>query len=246
MTSSSLIRAQVEAHLVYRIPSAFTRRSPVEVHAVATGVSAIDSAIAGIPCGGITEIVGPSWCSAGRRSLQSQLLARATRNQFCALIDANDSFDPRSARTAGVNLERVLWIRGGGCGVKALEQAFRASDLLLQGSGGFGLVMIDLAGIAERFVRKVPLSTWFRFRSVAEKLDSPLVFITPCPVVGTCSSVTLTLSAADIRWSLPTIGSPAHARLPSGLVFHLEVTTRRLFKKPSQPIRSFWAQRRWA
>jgi hypothetical protein len=127
-----------------------------------------------------------------------------------------------------------------------LEQAFKASDLLLQGSGGFGLIMVDLAGISERLVRKVPLTTWFRFRGVAEKFASPLVFITPCAVLGTCSSLTLTLSAAEIRWSLPTPKSPAHACLPAGLDFHVEVATRRAFKKPSQPIRTFSAQRRWA
>jgi recA bacterial DNA recombination protein len=211
-----------------------------------TGVSTIDSAIGGIPCGGITEIIGPLWCSAGRKSLQAQLLTCATRDQFCALVDANDSFDPRSAKTAGVNLERVLWIRGGGRGVKALEQAFKASDLLLQGSGGFGLIMVDLAGIPERLVRKVPLTTWFRFRSVVEKIAGPLVFVTPSPVLGTCASLTLTLSTGEIRWSLPTPESPEHARLPAGLDFHVEVGTRRSFKKPSQPIRTFSAQRRWA
>jgi recA bacterial DNA recombination protein len=246
MASTSQIRAQVEARLADRIPSAFAQRSSVEMLTMPTGVSTVDAAIGGIPCGGITEIVGPSWYSVGRKSLQAQLLAHAARERFCALIDANDSFDPRSAKTAGVNLERVLWIRGGGHGVKALEQAFKASDLLLQGSAGLGLIMVDLAGISERLVRKVPLTTWFRFRSVAEKFDSPLVFITPCPVLGTCSSLTLTLSAAEVRWSLPTPGSPAHARLPAGLDFYLEVATRRAFKKPSQPIRTFSAQRRWA
>jgi hypothetical protein len=213
---------------------------------MASGVGAVDSAIGGLPCGGITAIIGPSWCSAGRKSLQAQLLRCATRDQFCALVDANDSFDPRSAKTAGVNLERVLWIRGGGRGVKALEQAFKVSDLLLQGTGGFGLIMVDLAGFPERLVRKVPLTTWFRFRSVVEKLAWPLVFVTPSPVLGTCASLTLTLSAGRVRWSLPMPGSPAHARLPTGLDFQIEVGTRRSFKKPSQPIRNFWAQQRWA
>jgi RecA/RadA recombinase len=64
-----------------------------------TGVVTVDDAIGGIPCGGITEIVGPSLCSTGRKSLQAQLLASATREQFCALVDATDSFDPRSAQT---------------------------------------------------------------------------------------------------------------------------------------------------
>jgi hypothetical protein len=211
-----------------------------------TGVSTIDAAIGGIPCGGITEIVGPSWCSTGRKSLQAQLLGGATREQFCALVDATDSFDPRSAQTAGVNLDRVLWIRGGGRGVKALEQAFKASDLLLQGSGGFGLILVDLAGISERFIRKIPLTTWFRFRGVVEKLAAALVFITPCPVLGTCSSLTLTLSAGAICWSLPEPGSPAHARIPAGLDFQVEIAARRSFKKLPQPVRSFSAQRQWA
>jgi hypothetical protein len=246
MPSAALIRAQVEARLADRVPAAFGQRLPIAMQTMPTGVSVIDAAIGGIPCGGITEIVGPALCSAGSKSLQAQLLAGATREQFCAVVDATDSFDPRSAQTAGVNLDRVLWIRGGGRGVKALEQAFKASDLLLQGSGGFGLIMVDLAGISERFVRKIPLTTWFRFRSVAEKLDAPLVFITPCSVLGTCSSLTLTLSAGQIRWSLPAPGSPAHARLPAGLDFQVEVAARRSFKKPAQPVHSVSAQRRWA
>lgn len=246
MSSLALIRAQVEARLADRFPSALAQRPPVEMRTMPTGVGIIDTAIGGIPCSGITEIVGPSWCSTGAKSLQAQLLAGATREQFCALVDATDSFDPRSAQTAGVDLDRVLWIRGGGRGVKALEQAFKAADLLLQGSGGFGLIMVDLAGISERFVRKIPLTTWFRFRSVAEKLDAPLVFITPCSVLGTCSSLTLILSAGQLRWSIPVPGSPAHARLPAGLDFQVEVAARRSFKKPSRPVHSFSAQRRWA
>jgi hypothetical protein len=46
--------------------------------------------------------------------------------------------------------------------MKGLEQAFKCADLLLQDSGGFGLTIVDLAGISPRFVRKVPLTTWFR------------------------------------------------------------------------------------
>src|SRR6266852_9450852 len=178
MFSPALIRAQVEARLADRVPSAFGQRPPIEMRTMPTGVSVIDAAIGGIPCGGITEIVGPALCSAGRKSLQAQLLAGATRERFCALVDATDSFDPRSAQAAGVNLRRLLWIRCAGEGMKTLEQAFKAADLLLQGSGGFGLLMVDLAGISERFVRKIPLTTWFRFRGVVENLAAALVFIT--------------------------------------------------------------------
>src|SRR6266852_5734638 len=150
MFSPALIRAQVEARLAARVPAAFGQRPPVEMRTMPTGVGVIDAAIGGIACGGITEIVGPSLCSTGRKSLQAQLLAGATREKFCALVDATDSFDPRSAQAAGVNLRRLLWIRCGGQGMKAVEQAFKSTDLLLQGSGGFGLLLVC--------VRKIPLS----------------------------------------------------------------------------------------
>jgi recombination protein RecA len=133
MVSPALIRAQVEARLANRVPAAFEQRPSVEMRTMPTGVGVIDAAIGGIPCGGITEIVGPALCSAGRKSLQAQLLAGATREQFCALVDATDSFDPRSAQTAGVNLDRVLWIRGGGRGVKALEQVFKSFGSIAPG-----------------------------------------------------------------------------------------------------------------
>ena len=246
MSSVALIRAQIEALLGNRVSAAFVQAPQVEMRTMPTGVTSIDAAIGGIPCGGITEIIGSSLCSTGRKSLQAQLLASATRDQFCGLIDASDSFDPRSAQTAGVNLKRMLWIRCGGRNIKALEQAFKAADLLLQGSGGFGLIMVDLAGISERFVRKIPLSTWFRFSRVVEKLDAALVFITPCPVVGTCSSLTLNLSAGQVRWSQPVPESPAHTRLSSALDFQVEVRARRSIKKSPQSVRGFSAQRRWA
>jgi recombination protein RecA len=246
MSSLASIRAQVEERLSGRVTAPFTARVPIQQPVLATGIPAIDAIMGGVPCGEITEIVGARWCSAGRKSLQSQLLSVATKDQFCALIDATDSFDPKSARAAGVDLRRLLWIRCGGQGMKAMEQAFKSADLLLQGSGGFGLLTLDLAGIPERFVRKVPLSTWFRFRAVVEKLSAPLMVLTPCPVIGTSSSLTVNLSGAQIRWSRPTTGGSAHARLAMGLDFDVQVAARRSFKKPSQSIRSFSAERQWA
>ena len=124
MVSLASIRAQVEERLSGRVTSPFIARTAVKQPVLVTGIPAIDSILGGFPCGEITEIVGPRWCSAGRKSLQSQLLARATRDQFCALVDATDSFDPKSARAVGVDLRRLLWIRCSGQGMKAMEQAF--------------------------------------------------------------------------------------------------------------------------
>jgi recombination protein RecA len=246
MSSLASIRAQVEERLSGRVTAPFATRVPTQQPVLATGIPAIDAIMGGVPCAEITEIVGTRWCSAGRKSLQSQLLARATKDQFCALVDATDSFDPKSARDAGVDLRRLLWIRCSGQGMKAMEQAFKSADLLLQGSGGFGLLALDLGGVSEKFVRRVPLSTWFRFRAVVEKLSAPLVVMTPYPVVGTCSGLTVNLPGAQIRWSRPSTVGPAHARLALGLDFDVQVAARRSFKKPSQSIRSFSAERQWA
>jgi len=42
-----------------------------------------------------------------------RLAAATRREEICTLIDASDAFDPHSAAAAGVNLERLLWVRCG-------------------------------------------------------------------------------------------------------------------------------------
>ena len=118
--------------------------------------------------------------------------------------------------------------------MKCLEQAFKCADLLLQGSGGFGVIIVDLAGLPERFVRKVPLTTWFRFRAVVEKQETALVFSTPHAVTSTCSELVLALSMQHVQWSQPTEFCPTHARVFAGFDFQAEITRKRSFKKPVQ------------
>src|SRR5215475_377768 len=91
----------------------FALPQPRTVERISTGISAIDSLTSGgIPRGTLTEIYGPA--SSGRTSLLISLMARLTANQeYAALIDASDSFDPASAAEAGVHLSRLLWIRCG-------------------------------------------------------------------------------------------------------------------------------------
>jgi len=66
------------------------------------------------------------------------LLAQVTnkKEEFCALVDATDCFDPESASAMGVCLSRLLWARCSGYGMKAVEQAFTVADILIQ-NGGF-------------------------------------------------------------------------------------------------------------
>ena len=71
---------------------------------VASGVPAVDRASGGLPRGCLTEIYGPA--SSGRTTLLFSILAEAAqRQETCALVDAEDAFDPASAAAAGVPLD---------------------------------------------------------------------------------------------------------------------------------------------
>ncbi len=246
MFSVSAIRNEVEARLAERVPAPFMQRVRQDRSTISTGIDAIDKEAGGIPCGAITEIVASPWTSSGQRTIQMQLLACATQQQFCALIDATDSFDPRSAEIMGVDIQKLLWVRCSGKGLTALEQAFKCADLLLQGSGGFGAIVVDVSGIAERSIHKVPLTTWFRFSRVVERLETALVFSTPCHAVGTCSALTLTLHASEVKWSETKQNAPSHGRIFAGFDFALEVGCRRLRKKPVQAGHTVTYSPRWA
>ena len=116
-----------------------------------TGHAALDARLhGGVPRGQVSELIGPR--SSGRTSLMCRMLAAATtRGELVALVDALDMFDVESAVEAGIDLNRVLWIRGfvvpnpGLCrdlNQRALVQAIRAFTLVLQ-AGQFGLVAFD-------------------------------------------------------------------------------------------------------
>src|ERR1700720_986635 len=80
---------------------------------VSTGIHAIDAMTGGLPRGCLTEIFGLA--SSGRTSILLAALAAATqRQEVCALVDISDAFNPHSAAAAGVNFERLLWVR---CGI---------------------------------------------------------------------------------------------------------------------------------
>ncbi|MSV30044.1 MAG: hypothetical protein EXQ52_15050, partial [Bryobacterales bacterium] len=128
-------------------------QAPPPVETIPSGIPEIDIAAGGLPRGCLTEIFGP--LSSGRMSLLLSILAEATaRAEVCALVDAEDAFDPCSAAAAGVRLERLLWVR---CPHSA-EQALKAADLLVQG-GGFGLVAMDLGDTSLQSAWRISLAS---------------------------------------------------------------------------------------
>jgi len=106
----ALLRARkLDATLAPAVP--FPERLDERV-VVPTGVAVLDEQLhGGVPRGQISEIVGLR--SSGRTSLLFAMLAGATaRGEMTALIDTLDRFDAGSAAACGIDLGRLLWIRG--------------------------------------------------------------------------------------------------------------------------------------
>lgn len=128
-----------------------------------------------------------------------------------------------------------------------IEQALKATDLVLQ-AGGFGLVAIDFGDIAPEYARRVPLTSWFRFRRAVENVSTALVVLEQTPHARTCASLVVELEPAPAQWSHATTQSvtahsatvqsvtaeadrpisillqPAHARLLRGFETEVHVT----------------------
>jgi recombination protein RecA len=193
MASATLLRAQIEM----KIPAAFSLCGRSWQESIPTGIASIDDAVRGIPLHALTEICGSNLASSGKTSLVMSLLSRATQQEnFCALIDGQDAFDPASAEASGVNLSRLLWVR---CGktrkkLRPLEQAFKVADVLLQ-SAGFGLILVDLSDFPEKLVRKVPHTSWFRFSRVVERQPTALVFVERAPHATSCAGLVLSVKS---------------------------------------------------
>ena len=196
-----LARADLESLLhTKKLDRTLTRHPRPELEYASTGHAALDAQLhGGIPRGQVSELIGPR--SSGRTSLLVRMLAAATaRGELVALIDALDMFDVESAADAGIDLDRLLWIRGfvvpnpGLCrdlNQRAMVQAIRAFTLILQ-AGQFGLVAFDAGEAPADAVRRLPFTTWLRLQRMVE---------------GTQTACLL-------------VGSDRMARSPSGLTLH--------------------------
>jgi hypothetical protein len=201
-----------------RLTAQLTFRLRPALEFVPSGVAPLDALTGGLPRGAITDLYGPA--SSGRTSLLLSILAGATgREEVCALVDSSDALDPVSAASAGVDLERLLWVR---CMANP-EHALKATDLLIQG-GGFGLVALDLGDVPPQIARRIPLATWFRLRRAIEDTPAALVVVEREPTVKSCASLILEMKREGVAWS----GSAGCSELLRGA---------RLAATPRKPVR---------
>ena len=188
---SALSKAEIESNIAARFGDAFKLHEKLHKKAapetLSTGIAEVDGLTGGIPRGAITEIFGPR--SSGRTSLIYSALAYATAHEeICAIVDTNDVFAPTAATTAGIDFDRLLWVR---CAAN-LEQAFKATDLLLH-AGGFGLIILDIGDVAGKEARRIISSWWYRFRRTVEDRPTALLVISEEACTRSCAALTLEL-----------------------------------------------------
>jgi len=204
----ALARADLESLLrARRLDRTLTTAlPPVDAHDEAalapSGIPSLDARLGGgLRRGHVSEIVGAR--SSGRTSLLLQTLAASTaRGELVALVDALDMFDVESADAAGIDLGRLLWIRGhvvtnpGLCAdmnQRALEQAIRAFTLVLQ-AGNFGLVVLDVAEAPAQAIRRLPFTTWMRVQRMVEGSQTACLLVGSEPMARSSAGLTLRLA----------------------------------------------------
>jgi hypothetical protein len=185
MPTAIALRKQIEQDLEGRFPAALTPAPRTIREVASTGIESVDELLeGGLPVGAISEVTGPA--SSGRTTFALSFVARRTAEaRVCAWIDAHDTLDPESAAANGVNLKQLLWVRSRDAvqniGGKSkpwtrLDQALRATDLLLQ-AGGFAAIVMDIADTAPENASRIPLATWFRYRQAADRTRCSLLVL---------------------------------------------------------------------
>lgn len=170
------------------------RRSPLP-----TGIGAVDALIGGgFPRGQVSEVHGPA--SSGRTAVAHGAVAQVvSRGGLAAWVDPGDRFDPASAAEAGIDLPRLLWLRGEARRPQ-LPRAVAAAGTLL-GSSLFELVVLDVAGPPASEVRRLPHTTWLRLQRTIENVPSALVLLADAHVAHGPGGVSLVMAAGQGLWT---------------------------------------------
>lgn len=149
--------------------------------------------------GSISEVFGAF--SSGKTALVHSFLAEATAaGECCAIVDVLNAFDPLSAAQRGVDLHKLLWVRGPGrVGEARVDHAFKCADMLIHG-GGFGMVVLDLCDIAARDLNRIPFSYWYRFRLAVQNTPTRLIVAGDVPLVKSCARLQWEARRDFVAW----------------------------------------------
>jgi hypothetical protein len=191
--------------------------------AAPTGAAALDAVLlGGVPRGELSEIAGPR--SSGRTTLLLQVFAAATRRgEIAAIVDTFDRLDLASVVAAGIDLDRLLWIRGEASSPadRALERALKALNLVLQ-SGGFGVAALDVTDAPSAALNRLPFTTWMRVQRTIEGSETACLLVGPHPLARSAGGLTLSLAGGS-QWT----GQADRSRRLAGLDVTVRVVSPR-------------------
>jgi hypothetical protein len=221
------VRAEIESLLRARkldvtLTSAAAWREADDDRVAPTGSPAVDAALGGgLRRGHLSEVIGSR--SSGRSTVfVSIAMAAAARGEVVALIDTHDRFDPASARAAGLDLTRLLWIREAG----HADRALKAMHLVLQ-AGGFGVVALDLADAAGPALRQFPHTTWMRIARTIEGTTTVAVLLASDHVARSPGGVTVALDRPPVPGADEWTGTTARGRRLRGLTIRPRIVSAR-------------------
>jgi hypothetical protein len=117
----------------------------------------------------------------------------------------SDALSPESAAAADIVLKRLLWLRMSAERKQRvsdrpwsrLEQALKATDLLLQ-AGGFAAIVLDMSDVLSQHTMRIPLGTWYRLRLAAEQARTALIFLTQAPCASSCAALALRCEPSSV------------------------------------------------
>jgi recombination protein RecA len=115
---------------------------------------------------------------------------------------------------------------------KRLEQALKATDLLLH-SGGWGVVVLDFGAISWVDARRIDLSTWFRFRRAIENTPTILLLLGEESCAKSCASLVLGCQRKADHWSRAAASIQTGASTFEGFEVQGEVTRSRVLSQPA-------------
>jgi hypothetical protein len=93
-----------------------------------------------------------------------------------------------------------------------LDQALRATDLLLQ-AGGFSAIVLDMGSIPPEFALRIPLATWFRYRAAAERTHASVVLLTQHNCTKSSAGLVLHCQPGQVSSETTTVLTSAEHRV---------------------------------
>jgi hypothetical protein len=239
---------------------------------LSTGIAEVDAITGGIPHGCLSEICGPgssgktsmllaAMAAVTRREETCVLIdasdsfdpesAAAAGIDFSKLLwvrcGESSSAASRQSSTSNVIADdrrptaEDFLLKRKRSNERRLEQVLKSTDLVLQ-SGGFGMVALDLAGIPEKFVRRIPLASWFRFQRAVEHTKTALLVVSEFACAQTCAAVVLKMGYGSVINRQPS-AKPLHSQLLEQLPVEAELARVRLERKPAASVRTVFATR---